>query len=131
VQLFILSSEPLVGGRRINTKVLPNLGYIPRVADLTIRRLKDVTWGQRLQSTGRSEPAWTVGLGLPKREGRELQNLTAANVGRRLVITAEDEPLSAPRIVAPLEGGTISIDVTDTEQLERLKKLLARMPRAP
>ena len=129
LRLFLVRSDPIAGGRFIDTERLPKLGFVEPTATLVIRRLKKVTLDERVPSEGQSRTNWSFGIFLTQEDAAKLEAITAANISTKLLIMVGDEPVSAPRIVAPLEMGSFVIECQERSLMESVKKQLAEMER--
>jgi hypothetical protein len=140
---YILSEEKVAEGRFIDTAALPKAGYIGPAADLVVTNLLDVypqqsapfsvmvdTNGNRTVLTNAARPALTIVL--PPNDAKRFAALTERGVGKRLLVMIGEKPLTAPRIMTPIDTGSMVIEFgrefggqTEADKIERdLKKLI-------
>jgi len=126
---YILSDEPVAGGKRIDTSKLPNLGFIAETPNLAIKKLKEGKMtGDSSAEAGREETVnWEFVVSLFPDDTSALASLTASNIGKRVLITVDDIPVTAPKIVAPIEMGCFSISCNDPEMRGLVKAKLASL----
>jgi hypothetical protein len=55
--------------------------------------------------------------------------MTTTNVLKRVLIMVGDEPIVAPRILAPVEDGRFAIECQDQSLMESVRKQLAGIAR--
>jgi hypothetical protein len=134
LKFFIVSDQKNEGGKFIDTPTLPNVGYISATADLIVTNLRDVYREKRATSAiidGKvvpSQPPLGLAVALRPADAMRFTALTEKAVGKRLLVTLGDKPLTAPRVVAPIETDRFSIDFTTESELtktqDELKKLI-------
>jgi hypothetical protein len=131
LNLFVVSSDPIDGGRFIDTQLFPKLGYISPTPDLSISELREVTFEQRIASGPGNQGGtnWAFGIFLTRKDAAQLESLTARNVSRKLLIMAGDEAVSAPKILEPLGTGSLVIECSERSLMDTIKKHLARIQR--
>jgi|ERR1035437_1657946 hypothetical protein len=143
VAFYLVSEEKVAGGRFIDTAAIPRAGYIAPVAEMVITNLLDVypqqsapfsimtdTNGNRTFVTNAARPALTIVL--PPEEAKRFAVLTERAVGKRLLVMLGAKPLTAPRIMTPIETGSVMIEFgrefggqAEADKVERdLKKLI-------
>jgi hypothetical protein len=129
LKVFIVSSDPTANGQFIDTERFPKVGFIPRTPNLAIHKVKEVTLDERAfsESEGQNRTIWSFSIFLNEEDATRLKTLTETNVSRQIVIMIRDEPVSAPRIRAPLENGVLQIECSERSVMELLKKLFASM----
>ncbi|HEU5069416.1 MAG TPA: hypothetical protein VFV96_03275 [Verrucomicrobiae bacterium] len=114
---YVVSDQPIDGGRFIDTQDLPKLGYVAAKPDLDITMLKEVY----PQSNG-------LAVAFGTEDAKAFASLTEKSIGKRLLVVVGDKPASAPKIMAPIEGGCLLIQFLDQADLKRaendLKKLI-------
>ena len=117
LNIYIVSKDPGDGLHQADFPAFPKLGYIGEKPDLTISQLEAVSFG-----IGRSFPKPDGGhtkptvdrrsleLRLTAKDAEQLNKLTAAHVGARLLLLLNDEPLVAPEIRTPSVGQAMSVN---------------------
>jgi hypothetical protein len=131
LELFVVSSTPVAGGRFIDTERLPKLGFIPPTPSLVITQLKDLTLEERTSSNSENQVRsfWSFGVFLTEEDTARLKSVTAANVSKKLLVMVGNEPVTAPTITSPLETGSFAIDCAERPLMEAVQKQLAAMHR--
>ena len=127
------------GGRFIDTPDLPKVGYISAKPDLAVTNLEDV-YPQKFEDNAtiadkdgnytvvpsHSLPALAVKL--RAEDAKQFMALTERSIGKRLLIVLGDKPLTAPKIMMPIESDSFLIGFRNEEDLKRteadLKKLV-------
>ncbi len=127
LQFFIVHNDPSGDLRFIDNERFPKLGFIGRTPSLTVRRLKEVTLEERVLSEGHNRTNWSFGIFLTEEDAAKLKAITETNISLKVLITVDNEPISAPKIRAPLETGSFIIDCEDRSLMESLKKQLTAM----
>jgi hypothetical protein len=131
LKFFVVSTNPIPEGRWMDTDRFPKLGYISSNPTLTIRTLKEVSLEERSVelSQNQSRTFWAFRVELTPEDVPSLRAITATNVLKTMLITVEDEPVIAPRIMMPLEKGVFEIKCDDRVLMEVVKEHLAKMQR--
>ena len=115
---YVVSNERIEGGRFINTKEFPKLGYISAKPGLGIAELSKVTL------TKRPGERPTILITLKKEQADQLADFTGRNVDRKILLMLGNEPLIAPRILEKIRTVALQISVSDeTKRKQILKKL--------
>ena len=143
LSFYVVSEEKLAGGRFIDSAAMPKVGYIGWAADLVVTNLLDVhpqqstpfwsttdTNGNRMVVQAGPRPA--LAIVLSPEEAKRLRALTERAAGKKLLVVVGDKPLAAPRIMAPIEDGSIVIEFgqafggqAEADRVERdLKRLI-------
>ena len=134
LRFYIVSEQKIEGGKFIDTPTLPKVGYISASADLVVTNLLDVYRERRATSAivdGKvvpSNPPPGLAVALRPADAKRFTTLTEKAVGKRLLVTLGDKPLTAPTVVAPIETDRFSIDFATESELKKtqdeLKKLI-------
>jgi hypothetical protein len=125
LDVYIASKEAGPGLHEANVAAFPKLGYVAEKADLTISKLKGVTYGPPTPVPGGdkankpTEDRRTVVLQLTKSDAETLNKLTSTHIGDRLLVLLNDDPLFAPEIRTPSIGE--SVYVTPPQGTDTLK----------
>ncbi len=129
VKLFIVSSDPLPGGRFIDTERFPKLGFIAPTPNLTIGKVKEVALKELMAPGPGNENRryWSFELFLTRDDGERLTSLTASNISKQVLVTIGDELVVAPRIRSQVDS--LAIGCSEQSQMERVKEQLAKMER--
>jgi len=113
----VVSDQPIDGGRFIDTQDLPKLGHIAAEPDLSVTMLEEV-----YPNSG------GLAVALGPEDTRAFASLTEKSIGKRILVVVGEQLISAPRIMAPIEGGRLLIEFpghTDLKQAEdELKQLI-------
>ncbi len=103
--------------RLVDSERYPRLGYIGAQPDLELRKIKAV------EKAGSLEIDFEMGA----TDGAVLHQLTRQNVGRRLLLMLDGEPLMAPYMREAISGRQIRLAVSSRVQLDRVLAALLRM----
>ena len=111
LNVYIVSKDPGDGLHQADFPAFPKLGYIGEKPDLTISQLEGVSFGigpgLPKPDGGHTKPTEdrrSLALRLTAKDAEQLNKLTAAHVGARLLLLLNDEPLVAPEIRTPSVG---------------------------
>ena len=124
LKVYIASKDPAAGKHQADFPKLPKVGYIADKPDLTISELEGVKYGlapgyPRPSGgfTPPSEDRGSLDLRLTEKDAEVLRQLTYANtnVGARLLLMLNDQPLMAPDITAPMAGQQLYIHFVPTD----------------
>jgi preprotein translocase subunit SecD len=116
---YVVSPKKIEGGRFIDTKEFPKLGYIPAKSGLGITELSMVALTKR---PGDRSP---ILITLKQEQVEQLANFTGRNVGRKILLMLGNEPLIAPRILEKIRTPALQISVSDEKkQKQILQKLM-------
>jgi preprotein translocase subunit SecD len=132
LRFYVVSDEPIAGGRYVNTPECPNVGYVTNTPNLVITRLQSV-------STNAShvvhhdkipdEIKTDVVIQMFEADAKRFADLTRQNIGRRILMSLGDRPLMAPVVQAPIESGGIQISVNEGKDIENIAAVLKRFVR--
>ncbi len=130
IKMFVVSEDPIADGRLIDDARFPKLGYIPQSPSFMLSRLKKVILEERVSTNPKKsgDTVWSFVLFLGEEDSERFAAFTASNVSKRVLIMVGDEPVAAPIIRAPLQGGSFCIDCTDKALVETIKARLSKMP---
>jgi preprotein translocase subunit SecD len=131
LRLFVVSTNPVLGGQFIDTREFPKLGFIGPASDMVISTIQGalVQQHQISRTTTNNATRWTFTIYLTPSDAKQLESMTAMNVSKRVLLTLNDEPIAAPTIVAPLVTGSFTIACRDEALMAKLKEELAEMQR--
>jgi hypothetical protein len=134
LRFYIVSEQKIEGGKFIDTPTLPKVGYISATADLVITNLLDVYRERRATSAivdGKVvpiKPPLGLAVALQPADAKRFTTLTEKALGKRLLVTLADRPLTAPKVVASIDTDRFSIDFVNDLELKKthdeLKKLI-------
>lgn len=130
LEFFVVHEGPIGGGRFIDTASLPKLGFVTANPDLVIGRLEQVTLEERLLvgSGNQKQTNWCFKFTLPAGFIPALTAMTATNVSKRILMTANEEPVFAPTVQSPIKTANFEVTVSDRSSMEQLKQNLTRIP---
>jgi len=130
LNVYIASKEAHPGLREANIAAFPKLGYVAEKPDLTISKLKGVTYGMPTVVPGGpkankpTEDRRTLVLQLTTKDAEALNKLTSTHIGDRLVVLLNNDPLFAPEIRTPSIGESVYVTPpTGTDTLKIKAKL--------
>lgn len=129
LELFVVRSDPIDGGRFIDTERFPKLGFIERTPTLAIRRLQQMALAEQVPLQGQGRTNWSFNIVLTREDAAKLEALTATNISNKLLIMVGNEAVSAPRIIMPLQSGSFGIECQDRSLMQSVKKQLEEMER--
>ncbi len=131
LEFFIISTNPIAGGRLIDTEPFPKLGFISSKANLEISNLKGVTFEERTIPSSRSsvQTVWTLTFHLSETDASRFESLTADNIDKSFLMMVADEPLFSASIREPIPGGNFRFESTNQAVIEAVKKQLINVPR--
>jgi len=98
LSFWLVHEKPVDGGRQVDTNIIPTAAYIGTQPLLSVERLKAVSETDR----------WTE-IELNESDAPALDELTAQNRGRRLLIMLGNTSLAAPLITSPSREGRVQI----------------------
>jgi hypothetical protein len=111
LNVYIVSKDPGDGLHQADFPAFPKLGYIGEKPDLTISQLEGVSFGigpsLPKPDGGHAKPTEdrrSLALRLTAKDAEQLNKLTAAHIGARLLLLLNNEPLVAPEIRTPSVG---------------------------
>jgi len=142
LKLYIAAKDAKTGLHEADFPNLHKVGYISDKPDLTISELEDVKYG--LQPgyprpsggfTPPSEDRRSLELHLTEKDAEVLRQLTYANVGARLLLMLDDQPLFAPNINTPMAGQSLYLHFVPKElkpeEVKAKLDLLVQKSKAP
>ena len=110
LNIYIVSKEPGDGLHEAHFPAFPKLGYMADKPDLTISELEGVSFGVGRPMPkpdggyGPTEDKLSLELRLTAKDAEQVNKLTAAHVGARLLLLLNNEPLVALEIRTPSVG---------------------------
>ena len=123
---YVVSPNKIEGGRFIDTKECPKLGYIPTKPGLGIAEL------EKANLTKRPGDSPTILITLKKEQADQLAGFTGMNVDRQILLMLGNEPLIAPRIVEKIRTPALQISLSDETKrkqiLQKLRQLVDKKP---
>jgi hypothetical protein len=135
---FIVSEQKINGGRFIDSTNFPKLGYVAAKPDLMVTNLADVFPAKVADSAimvdGKGKPtivpthpppSLTVKLTPP--DAKRFTELTERALDKQLLIMLGDKPLTAPKVLSPIETSEFLIEFTGQAELQRTEKILKRL----
>ena len=118
---YVVSPKKIEGGRFIDTKEFPKLGYIPAKPGLGITELSMVTL------TKRPGDRPTILITLKQEQLEQLANFTGRNVDRKILLMLGNEPLIAPRILEKIRTPVLQISVSDEKKQKQILQKLRQL----
>jgi hypothetical protein len=131
--LYIVSDEPIDGGTFVDTARLPRLGYIRPSADLEIKHLQAISLDEyptvdlnsgHTGSASADKSVARLSVVLTAQDASAFYTLTVQNVGKRILVTLDDEPLAAPLLMQPIKTGELQITIKDSSTAEKIDRQL-------
>ena len=132
LRFYVVSEEPITGGRYVDTPECPRVGYITNAPSLVITRLQSVSTNASHVVHGDSAPEQIktdVLIQMFQPDAKRFADLTRQNIGRRLLISLGDRPLMAPVVQAPIESGNIQISLGEGKDAREIAAILKRFVR--
>ena len=134
LRFYVVSDKPVANGRYIDTPECPKLGYIGNKPDLVITRLQSVstnTWQIQSRANGKTSvetrPAIQIQMLAP--DTKRFAELTHHNIGRHILVSFGDRPLTAPAVAAPIESGNMHITFAQGGDFEAIAAALRKLVR--
>lgn len=140
LQLFVVSEPKILGGRFIDTPASPRLGYIATQSDLVITQLQSVVTniarsrgtliskdGKETTFEERQQPGIIITM-WPE-DARRFTEITAKNVGKKVLLMLGDKPLLAPRLVSPIETPSLQLTLGKEKDSTLVERELTRLVR--
>jgi hypothetical protein len=118
---YVVSLKKIEGGRFIDTKEFPKLGYIPAKPGLGITELSMVALTKR---PGDRSP---ILITLKQKQVEQLANFTGRNVDRKILLMLGNEPLIAPRILEKIRTPVLQISVSDEKKQKQILQKLRQL----
>jgi preprotein translocase subunit SecD len=120
LSFYVVSEKPVANGHYVNTPSFPKLGYISSTPSFILTRLEevytnDVTHVSTMLSVDSTPEVVTtntipaVSIRMYSEDSKSFAAFTGQNIGRQLLLMVGDQPLMAPRVVAPIETGTLEL----------------------
>jgi len=128
LRFYIVSSAPKAGFELVDTGQFPKLGYVPPNPTLVINQVREVTLVER-KASDETNSVWSFRISVLPEDTARLKLVTATNIGDRMLIKVGDEPVIAPRILAPLETGGFELECGERALMEGVKQALERIGR--
>ena len=137
LSFYVIQAVTNSNYKYIDTDLLPKLGYVSPEPNLSIGRLKSVSYGKMRRAkrddvTGETQELSrpTVTFQIQQAEAEAFQKLTEEHAGKRLLLTIDDFPFAAPSILHPIDAPGITIEFTDETQFAKAKPHLERLSAA-
>ena len=134
LKFYVVSDEPVPGGRYIDTAECPKVGYIGNTPNLVVRHLQAVstnTYQVFSQYNGKVSVQTNAAIVIQMAAADETRfaGLTRENVGRCILISLGDRPLMAPRVQTPIKTGDFQISLADGRGAEATLAALKKFVR--
>jgi hypothetical protein len=136
IDFYPVSTTPQKGGRYINTRQLPHIGYVAAAPALQIERLRSVkkihtnmrTTIQSADGKNRtaSNTVPAVEMSLSNADASAIASLMEKSVGQRIYIEAQGQGIYAPLVRTPQRTTTLTFSLADDAELEDAYQNLAR-----
>jgi hypothetical protein len=117
LKVYVAAKEAGNGLHQADFPQLPKVGYIGKDPDLTISQLEGVEYGlgpRYPKPDGGYFPPTddmrSLRLRLTAKDAEALRKLTEANLGSRLLLMLNDQPLVAPEIQTPMTEESLYIN---------------------
>jgi hypothetical protein len=128
ISFWIVSGDPIVGGKYIDTEKLPKLGYIPKDSALTINSVKSLEQPKEPEGEEKAIPGRLVlEIGLEEEDALAFQTLTRLNLKKRILLMIGSDPVIAPYIIAPVASGVIRVPCDNLTEMRRFRDELAQL----
>ncbi|MEO7318606.1 MAG: hypothetical protein ABIZ56_06435 [Chthoniobacteraceae bacterium] len=136
IDFYRVSATRSKGGRFINTKTLPKVGYVAGAPALQVERLRAVkkthtTVKKEIESADGKKrtianevPA--IAMTLSSADATAFAELMKNSIGQRILIEAEGTPIYAPLVRDAHRATTLTFTLGDDQQLEEVYRKLAR-----
>jgi len=126
IEFYVVSPEEIPDGRFVNTVRFPNLGFTTTSPVLRIRTVERITIKERTTVGDKNETNrhWLVAVELAKKDAVEFGMITQTNLGKRLLIMLDKEPVSCATVTLPIESGAFEFVCSDSNLLEFIRKRL-------
>ena len=130
LDFFVVRTNAYSGGRFIDTPHLPKLGHVAAQPDLSVSKLEEVEFQEQVQtdSEGKKITNWVFAITLTREDGRRFAELTSTNSLKKILIAVAKEPIVAPMVAEPIEGGFIHLSVLESQR-DYVKTNLAKIRR--
>jgi hypothetical protein len=112
---YILSTNPITGGRLIDTEEFPKLGFIASKAQLEINSLQGVTLDEAtiVSPVNAVVRVWTLEFHLSETDAPRFESFTTDNVDKSFLMMVGDQPLFSTLIREPILGGNVRFESTN------------------
>jgi hypothetical protein len=124
IELYIVVEGQIAGGKYVDTQKFPKLGYISHMPSLKITKVKELTINEHDKNNTKY---WKFGITLNPDDATTFEHLTKTAISKRVLIMVAGEPISAPKIVAPIDVGSFTIDCDENTQMSKIKQTLRKM----
>jgi hypothetical protein len=133
---YVVSDKPIAGGTFIDSEKLPKLGYIHGSPNLEIKHLEAVSVdvypvvdlaGETVGPTNAGKFMARVSIVLTAQDAKLFFALTGENIGKRILITFDHEPLAAPLVMQPIETGNVQISLPDASAAEEIGRRMKHL----
>jgi preprotein translocase subunit SecD len=136
---YVVSEQKIDSGRFIDVTNFPKLGYIAAKPDLVVTKLADVFPAKVADSAIMDDakgnhavvpthPTPSLTVKLTPEDAKRFTALTERALGKRLLIMLGEKPLTAPKVLFPIEAPAFGIDFVSQAEMKRteddLKKLV-------
>ena len=122
---YAVSPQEIEGGRFIDTKEFPKLGYIAAKPGLVIVQLKEA----RLITRPGNRP--NILITLQDKQVNQLEDFTGKNVGKKILLLLDQEPLIAPRVLEKIRAPSLQISLSEEKKRTRILKALKQLIEKP
>ena len=122
---YAVSPQEIEGGRFIDTKEFPKLGYIAAKPGLVIVQLKEAL----LITRPGNRP--NILITLQDKQVNQLEDFTGKNVGKKILLLLDQEPLIAPRVLEKIRAPTLQISLSEEKKRTRILKALKQLIEKP
>jgi len=129
LRFYVVSDEPIAGGRYVSTPECPKVGYITNTPNLVIIRLQSVSTNGSVVITHDNNRQMTVTIQMLEPDAKRFADLTRQNLGHRILISLGDRPLMAPVVQAPIENGNVMISAGEGKDIQGIVAVLKRFVR--
>ena len=135
---FIVSEQKFDGGRLIDTTNFPQLGYIAAKPDLMVTNLADVFPakvadfaivgdGKGKQTIVPTQPPPSLTVKLSAEDAKRFKALTEGALGKRILLMLGEKPLTAPKVLFPIETPEFAIDFVSHAELQKTERVLKKL----
>ena len=136
IDFYPITDRKEKGGRYVNTKTLPRLGYVAAAPALQVERLRSVkkihtTVEKTIESAdGKTRKVSTtvpaIEMTLRNADAAAFAELMKKSIGQRILIEAEGTPIYAPLVRDARLATTLTFSLADDAQLNDVHRKLAR-----
>jgi hypothetical protein len=129
VKLSIVSTDPIGGGKFVNTARFPKLGFVRATPDLVVTEIEKAEVQEQAADSQGGRTNWSFEVDLRGSDARLLGELTATNVPCRVLIQVDDKILAAPLVTTPIANGRVAFECSDPEAAREFETALSRLRR--